>query len=53
MAAVLLVPGLALWLERSLAFFSRLRPANAGGGFFLGVTLGLVFVPCAAHFSPP
>ncbi len=40
MAAVLLVPQLALWLERSLAFFSRLRPANAGGGFFLGVTLG-------------
>ncbi len=50
MAAVLLVPGLALWLERSLAFFSRLRPANAGGGFFLGVTLGLVFVPCAGPF---
>ena len=50
MAAVLLVPGLALWLERSLAVFSRLRPANAGGGFFLGVTLGLVFVPCAGPF---
>jgi cytochrome c biogenesis protein CcdA/thiol-disulfide isomerase/thioredoxin len=50
MAAVLLVPGLALWLERSLAVFSRLRPANTGGGFFLGVTLGLVFVPCAGPF---
>ena len=50
MAAVLLVPGLALWLERSLSFFSRLRPAKAGGGFFLGVTLGLVFVPCAGPF---
>jgi cytochrome c biogenesis protein CcdA/thiol-disulfide isomerase/thioredoxin len=50
MAAVLLVPGLGLWLERGLAFFSRLRPANAGGGFFLGVTLGLVFVPCAGPF---
>jgi cytochrome c biogenesis protein CcdA/thiol-disulfide isomerase/thioredoxin len=50
MAAVLLVPGLALRLERSLAVFSRLRPANAGGGFFLGVTLGLVFVPCAGPF---
>ena len=30
--------------------FSRLRPANAGGGFLLGVTLGLVFVPCAGPF---
>jgi thiol-disulfide isomerase/thioredoxin len=37
-------------LERSLSFFSRLRPANTGGGFFLGVTLGLVFVPCAGPF---
>jgi cytochrome c biogenesis protein CcdA/thiol-disulfide isomerase/thioredoxin len=50
MAAVLLLPQAALLLERSLAFFSRLRPANAGGGFFLGVTLGLVFVPCAGPF---
>jgi cytochrome c biogenesis protein CcdA/thiol-disulfide isomerase/thioredoxin len=50
MAAVLLVPQLGLWLERSLAVFSRLRPANAGGGFFLGATLGLVFVPCAGPF---
>ena len=49
-AAVLLVPRAGLWLERSLAVFSRLRPANAGGGFFLGVTLGLVFVPCAGPF---
>ena len=50
MAAVLLVPRLALLLERYLGFFSRLRPANAGGGFFLGATLGLVFVPCAGPF---
>jgi cytochrome c biogenesis protein CcdA/thiol-disulfide isomerase/thioredoxin len=50
MAVVLLLPQAALLLERSLAFFSRLRPANAGGGFFLGVTLGLVFVPCAGPF---
>jgi cytochrome c biogenesis protein CcdA/thiol-disulfide isomerase/thioredoxin len=50
MAAVLLIPRLALWVERSLSLFSRLRPANAGGGFFLGVTLGLVFVPCAGPF---
>src|SRR5262249_10565114 len=50
MAAVLLVPRFALMLERALAGFSRLRPANAGGGLFLGVTLGLVFVPCAGPF---
>jgi cytochrome c biogenesis protein CcdA/thiol-disulfide isomerase/thioredoxin len=49
-AAVLLVPQVALLLERALAGFSRLRPANAGGGYFLGVTLGLVFVPCAGPF---
>ncbi len=50
MAAVLLVPQVGLFVERRLAVFSRLRPANAGGGFLLGVTLGLVFVPCAGPF---
>jgi cytochrome c biogenesis protein CcdA/thiol-disulfide isomerase/thioredoxin len=50
MAAVLLLPQAALVVERGLAFFSRLRPANAGGGFALGVSLGLVFVPCAGPF---
>jgi cytochrome c biogenesis protein CcdA/thiol-disulfide isomerase/thioredoxin len=50
MAAVLLLPWAALLVERALAPFSTLRPANAGGGVFLGVTLGLVFVPCAGPF---
>jgi cytochrome c biogenesis protein CcdA/thiol-disulfide isomerase/thioredoxin len=50
MAGVLLVPRAGLLLERWLAFFSRLRPAHTGGGFFLGATLGLVFVPCAGPF---
>ncbi|MFL5952817.1 MAG: cytochrome c biogenesis protein DipZ [Gaiellaceae bacterium] len=50
MAGVLLLPRAALWLERSLAVFSRLRPARAGNGFFLGATLGLVVVPCAGPF---
>ncbi len=50
MAAVLLVPQAGLLVERGLAFFSRLRPANAGGGFWLGISLGLVFVPCAGPF---
>src|SRR5579862_7747294 len=47
MAAVLIVPQVGLVVERGLAVFSRFRPANAGGGFFLGLALGLVFVPCA------
>lgn len=47
LAATLLVPRLALLVERPLAAFSRLRPQRAGGGFLLGATLGLVFVPCA------
>jgi cytochrome c biogenesis protein CcdA/thiol-disulfide isomerase/thioredoxin len=50
MAGVLLLPRAALLLEQGLSFFSRLRPAKAGGGFFLGATLGLVFVPCAGPF---
>ena len=50
MAAVLLVPRVALLVERALASFTRLRPARAGGGFLLGVSLGLVFVPCAGPF---
>ena len=48
LAAILLVPRLALVVERPLAAFSRLRPKGAGsGGFLFGATLGLVFVPCA------
>jgi cytochrome c biogenesis protein CcdA/thiol-disulfide isomerase/thioredoxin len=51
MAAVLLLPPLAQLIERALAIFSRLRPAGSGGGgFLLGVVLGLVFVPCAGPF---
>jgi cytochrome c biogenesis protein CcdA/thiol-disulfide isomerase/thioredoxin len=47
LALTLLVPQAALWLERPLARLTRLRPQNAGGGFLLGASLGLVFVPCA------
>ncbi len=46
-AITLLIPRAGLLLERPLAYFSRLRPKNAGSGFFLGATMGLVFVPCA------
>src|SRR5439155_17713549 len=41
------VPRLGLLLERPLAFLTRRRGGDLGGGFLLGVSLGLVFVPCA------
>jgi cytochrome c biogenesis protein CcdA/thiol-disulfide isomerase/thioredoxin len=44
-AATLIVPPLALLLERPFASLTRHRAG--GGGFLLGVSLGLVFVPCA------
>src|SRR5437867_8652623 len=44
-AVTLLVPPLGALLERPLARLSRLRAG--GGGFLLGASLGLVFVPCA------
>jgi cytochrome c biogenesis protein CcdA/thiol-disulfide isomerase/thioredoxin len=46
-AAMLLVPRLGLLIETSLSRFSRRRGGDLGGGFLLGVSLGLVFVPCA------
>src|SRR6185312_16335199 len=44
-AATLLVPQLGLLVEKPFARLSRFRAG--GGGFILGVSLGLVFVPCA------
>jgi cytochrome c biogenesis protein CcdA/thiol-disulfide isomerase/thioredoxin len=44
-AATLLVPQFGTLLERPFAAFTRRRAG--GGGFVLGVSLGLVFVPCA------
>ena len=46
-AASLLVPRLAFVLERPFRRFSRARVADTRSGFVLGVSLGLVFVPCA------
>jgi cytochrome c biogenesis protein CcdA/thiol-disulfide isomerase/thioredoxin len=46
-AATLLVPPLGRVLERPFAALTRRRPGDAGGGFVLGLSLGLVFVPCA------
>ena len=46
-AATLFWPRLGVWLERPLAFMTRRSGRDLGGGFVLGVSLGLVFVPCA------
>jgi cytochrome c biogenesis protein CcdA/thiol-disulfide isomerase/thioredoxin len=44
-SATLIFPRLAALLERPFARLTRFRAG--GGGFVLGVSLGLVFVPCA------
>src|SRR5690349_11189368 len=46
-AASLIVPRFGVWIERPLASLSRRAPGgDLGGGFLLGASLGLVFVPC-------
>ena len=46
--AVTLVFRRVAWIvERPFAFLTRRRPAADANGFVLGVSLGLVFVPCA------
>jgi cytochrome c biogenesis protein CcdA/thiol-disulfide isomerase/thioredoxin len=48
LAATLVFPQLGHLLERPLYFLSRRRTrSDLGGGFLLGASLGLVFVPCA------
>ena len=47
LAATLFWPRLGQLLERPFAFMTRRRSGNLGGGFLLGASLGLVFVPCA------
>jgi cytochrome c biogenesis protein CcdA/thiol-disulfide isomerase/thioredoxin len=46
-AATLFVPRFGMLLEVPLARLSRRPSGDLGGGFLLGVSLGLVFVPCA------
>jgi cytochrome c biogenesis protein CcdA/thiol-disulfide isomerase/thioredoxin len=43
----LIVPRFGEWLERPFLFLTRRRGGHLGGGFLLGASLGLVFVPCA------
>src|SRR5213075_2638431 len=47
LAATLVAPKLAELLERPFLFLTRRRSGDLGGGFLLGASLGLVFVPCA------
>jgi cytochrome c biogenesis protein CcdA/thiol-disulfide isomerase/thioredoxin len=46
-ALTLVVPRAGALLERPFAFLTRRRGGDLGGGFVLGASLGLVFVPCA------
>ena len=46
-SATLIVPQLGLLVERPFARLTRFRKGGGGGGFLLGASLGLVFVPCA------
>jgi cytochrome c biogenesis protein CcdA/thiol-disulfide isomerase/thioredoxin len=43
----LLVPPLGRLVERPFQALGRRRPGDAGGGFLLGASLGLLFTPCA------
>src|SRR5215471_9558327 len=45
LAATLVSPQVARWVERPFYFLTRREPR--GSGFLLGASLGLVFVPCA------
>ncbi len=47
LAVGLMVPAVGELIERPFARLSSSRYANQGGGFVLGLSLGLVFVPCA------
>jgi cytochrome c biogenesis protein CcdA/thiol-disulfide isomerase/thioredoxin len=46
-AATLVFPRFALLVERPLSRLARRPGGDLGGGFVLGASLGLVFVPCA------
>jgi len=46
-ALAMIVPKVGELLERPFRFLTRRRAGDLGGGFLLGASLGLVFVPCA------
>jgi cytochrome c biogenesis protein CcdA/thiol-disulfide isomerase/thioredoxin len=47
MGLSLLWPRLGMLLERPFARLGRRAPGDVGGGFLLGISLGLVYTPCA------
>jgi cytochrome c biogenesis protein CcdA/thiol-disulfide isomerase/thioredoxin len=47
LAVGLMVSFVGEWIERPFARLGASRYADSGGGFVLGLSLGLVFVPCA------
>ncbi len=47
LAVGLMVPVIGEWIERPFNRLGASRYADSGGGFVLGLSLGLVFVPCA------
>jgi cytochrome c biogenesis protein CcdA/thiol-disulfide isomerase/thioredoxin len=47
LAVGLMVTVIGEWIERPFARLGTSRYADSGGGFVLGLSLGLVFVPCA------
>jgi len=46
LALTLIVPKVGELVERPFVFLTRRRAGDLGGGFLLGASLGLVFVPC-------
>src|SRR5438034_3501087 len=46
LAVILVVPKAGELAERPFRFLTRRRAGDLGGGFLLGASLGLVFVPC-------
>jgi len=47
LAAGLMVPTIGVWLERPFSRLGASRWAQSGGGLVLGLSLGLVYIPCA------
>jgi cytochrome c biogenesis protein CcdA/thiol-disulfide isomerase/thioredoxin len=46
LAVILVIPKAGELAERPFLFLTRRRAGDLGGGFLLGASLGLVFVPC-------
>jgi cytochrome c biogenesis protein CcdA/thiol-disulfide isomerase/thioredoxin len=46
LALTLIVPKVGELVERPFRFVTRRRAGDLGGGFLLGASLGLVFIPC-------